>query len=149
MGKLTDEERAARPHLFKKGQSGNPLGASREVMLRNHENARKATRLREKFLDTLESRIATIEVLAEREASGLGQTEADAVRTQRVMALLNSDVNRLLTDSESRGLGAPRQPLEIEDRRERRLEDYSDEELLAIAMGDEEQEALPAPSEDE
>ena len=125
------------PQLYQKGTSGNPRGASSLTMLRTHENARKAVALREKMLDTLASRIATIEVMVARE---FGEQGADKVREMtdiRIMALLTPDVNRLITDSESRGLGAPKQQLDIDanlvDRR--RPEEFSDEELAQIIEG--------------
>ncbi len=125
------------PQLYRKGQSGNPRGASSLTMLRTHENARKAVALREKMLDTIASRIATIEVMTAREfADDPRQIEEN---TQlRIMRLLTPDVNRLITDSENRGLGAPRQSVDIdavltEDRR--RPEDFSDEELARIVEG--------------
>lgn len=126
------------PQLYTKGQSGNPRGASSLTMLRTHENARKAVALREKLLDTIASRIATIEVMTQREFADdpeqiLPQTE------MRIMRLLTPDVNRLITDSENRGMGAPRQSIDIdatltEDRR--RPEEFSDEELAAIVEGE-------------
>lgn len=136
-GKMTDEQRARMPQVFKKGQSGNPLGMTGPVARRIKSNAEKATNLREKFLDTLASRIATIEVLAEREASG-DMDVADQLKQQRILLLLNSDVNKLITDSENRGLGAPKLPVSLDDQRERRLEDMSDAELAAIAAGEDE-----------
>lgn len=81
---------------FQKGQSGNPSGSTREQQLMRKENAIKATKLRREFLDTLESRIATIKA---QEAEHPG--EADP----RILQLLNADVNRLMTDSEDRGYG--------------------------------------------
>lgn len=134
MAKLTPEELAARPHLFKKGQSGNPAGIPREVAQRTRKNAAKAAELREKFLDTLESRIKTVEVMAEKEANG-NADEASRLKSMRVMEILNADVNRLMTDSENRGFGAPKQQIDLEDRRDKSLEDMTDEELAAIASG--------------
>lgn len=126
------------PQLYKKGQSGNPRGASSLTMLRTHENARKAVALREKMLDTIASRIATIEVMTQREFA----EDPEQIQPQtemRIMRLLTPDVNRLITDSENRGLGAPRQSVDIdavitEDRR--RPDEFSDEELAAIVEGE-------------
>lgn len=137
-GPITEEQRARMPQLYKKGQSGNPRGASSLTMLRTHENARKAVALREKMLDTIASRIATIEVMTQREFAG----DPDQIQPQtemRIMRLLTPDVNRLITDSENRGLGAPRQSVDIDavltdDRR--RPEEFSDEELAAIVEGE-------------
>ena len=137
-GPITDEQRARMPQLFKKGQSGNPKGASSITMLRTHENARRAVAIREKMLSTLESRIATIEVMVAREFSETPELIEQETQV-RIMLLLTPDVNRLLTDSENRGLGAPRQVVDIdatavEDRR--RPEEYSDEELAEILEGE-------------
>lgn len=136
-GPITEEQRARMPQLYKKGQSGNPRGASSLTMLRTHENARKAVALREKLLDTIASRIATIEVMTQREFAD----DPEQIQPQtemRIMRLLTPDVNRLITDSENRGLGAPRQSVDIDavltdDRR--RPEEFSDEELAAIVDG--------------
>lgn len=135
---LTDDQRARMPQLYRRGQSGNPRGASSLTMLRTHENARKAVALRERLLDTLQSRIATIEVMTAREFDGSTQEEIDAQIQIRVLRLLTPDVNRLITDSENRGLGAPRQSVDIDavltqDRR--RPEEFSDEELASIVDG--------------
>ena len=138
-GPLTEEQKARMPQLFSKGQSGNPRGASSLTMLRTHENARKAVALREKMLDTLAARIATIEVSVAREYAD-DPEKIDEIVALRTMALLTPDVNRLLTDSENRGLGAPRQIVDLDavfsdqDSR-RRPEDFTDEELASIIDG--------------
>ncbi len=138
-GPLTEEQKARMPQLFAKGQSGNPRGASRLTMLRTHENARKAVALREKMLDTLAARIATIEMSVSREFADQPE-KIDEIVALRTMALLTPDVNRLLTDSENRGLGAPRQVVDLDavfsdsDSR-RRPEDFTDEELASIIDG--------------
>lgn len=105
------------------------------VRVRAINNAKRATELREVFLETLHSRIATIRAVAEREGVGSAE-EIQLLVDQRIMQLLSADVNRLMTDSENRGLGAPRVAIELDDVRGRALEDMTDEELAAIATSD-------------
>lgn len=125
------------PQLYRKGQSGNPRGATSLTMLRTHANARRAVEIRERLLTAFQSRIATIEVQTRREFAH-DPEEAEVMIERRITALLSPDLNRLLTDSESRGLGAPKQIVEADVvHRERRPEEFSDEELAAIAAGDE------------
>lgn len=134
-GPLTDEQRSRMPQLYQRGQSGNPRGATSLTMLRTHANARRAVELREKMLIAFESRIATIEVQTRSEFCH-DPEEAEVMIARRITALLTPDLNRLLTDSESRGLGAPKQIVEADVvHRGRRPEEYSDEELAAIASG--------------
>ena len=137
-GPATEDQKSRMPQLYKKGQSGNPRGTSSLTMLRTHENARKAVALRERLLDTLHSRIATIEVMTTREFADEPERIDEQIQI-RVLRLLTPDVNRLITDAENRGLGAPRQSVDIDavvsaDRR--RPEDFSDEELSRIVEGD-------------
>jgi hypothetical protein len=141
------------PQLYKKGQSGNPRGATSLTMLRTHENARRAVEIRNRLLRAYESRIADIEVRTMREFA-FDPEEGREMVEKRITALISSDLNRLLADSENRGLGAPRQFLEVETvRTEKRLEEYSDDELLAIAEGgdivDASFEELPAPEHED
>lgn len=118
-----------------KGVSGNPSGVSREVMLRTHSNARKATALREQFLDALESRIATVRLQAYREAPDLA-IDAETLAARRVLDLLTPEVNRLLADSEARGYGAPKVTLSVPSVGDQRpLSEYDDHELEAIVLG--------------
>lgn len=126
------------PQLYKKGQSGNPRGATSLTMHRTHENARRAVGIRAKMLETIESRIATIEVMTAREFADSPE-EIEAQTQVRILRLLTPDVNRLITDSENRGMGAPRQAIDIDasvsgDRR--RPEEYTDEELADILDGE-------------
>lgn len=137
------------PQLYKKGQSGNPRGATSLTMLRTHENARRAVEIRNRLLRAYESRIATIEVQTMKEFA-FDPDEGRMMVEKRITALVSSDLNRLLADSESRGLGAPKQYVEMETvRTEKSLDEYTDEELLAIAEGsdiiDASFEELPAP----
>lgn len=134
-GKATEEQKSRMPQLYSPGQTGNRRGASSITMLRVHENARKATILREKMLDTLASRIATIEARTVSEYADEPE-KIDEMVAMRTMALLTADVNRLITDSESRGFGAPRQTVDIDanvfQQQSRRPEEFSDDELAAI-----------------
>lgn len=132
---LPNASKEKMPQLFQKGRSGNPLGGTRESALGGIRNAEKAVRIREKFLDTLQSRIATIEVIADRESEGDPEL-AESLKTTRIMALLSADVNRLMTDSENRGFGAPKQIVEQLPTATRSLDEYSDDELLLIASGE-------------
>jgi hypothetical protein len=120
-----------KPHLWKKGQSGNPRGHNSTSAKRIQKNAAKATELREKFLSTLESRIATIEVMAEDEFAN-DPSSAEREKSSRIMALLDADINRLMTDSENRGYGAPKQPVDL-TKRTVAADDMDDDELAAIA----------------
>lgn len=117
------------------------------VRVRAINNAKRATELREVFLETLHSRIATIRAVAEREGTGSPE-EIQLLVDQRIMQLLSADVNRLMTDSENRGLGAPRQAIELDDVRGRALEDMSDEELAQIAAGESDEQTLEDESGD-
>lgn len=135
-GPLTEEQKARMPQLYKKGETGNPRGATSLTMLRTHANARRAVEIRERLLTAFESRIATIEVQTRTEFA-FDPNEAEVMIARRITALLTPDLNRLLTDSESRGLGAPKQIVEADVvHRGKRPEEYSDEELAAIVSGD-------------
>lgn len=71
---------------FKKGQSGNPGGLSSEAHKLIRENAERATRLRARLLEQLES----------------GSLE------------LSSELLKALKDAEDRGYGAPKQDHSVE-----------------------------------
>ena len=78
---------------FTKGQSGNPSGLPAETQRLIRENAEKALRIRAKMLELVASKIE-----GASEAEGLGMVES---------AML-----KLLQDAETRGLGAPVQPVD-------------------------------------
>jgi len=78
---------------FKKGQSGNPGGMSSAQARLIRENAEAASRIRAKLLE------ATEEVLKD--------ANADEVLEKIEAAML-----KLLTDSETRGMGAPVQQVD-------------------------------------
>ena len=98
-------------------------------------NARKATDLRRRMLDALESRIegAIVHVLdeltPEEQAIYTSTGKIPEEASTRIMSYLSADVNRLLTDSENRGYGNPTQPHDHGDRPRREItEDMSDAE---------------------
>lgn len=131
---MAEKRRGGNP-AWVKGVSGNPSGTSREVMIRTHNNARKATALREKFLEALESRIATVTLQAHRDAPDL-HVDAESLAARRVLDLLTPEVNRLLADSEARGYGAPKTILDVRLPAEKPLNEYSEAELEAIVNGE-------------
>lgn len=77
---------------FKPGQSGNPGGKTSAQRQLEAENAERATRIRAKLLEALEARLSEDGADAEKDIRG--------------------EVLKLLKDSEDRGLGAPKQPVE-------------------------------------
>lgn len=78
---------------FKKGQSGNPGGMSSEQARLIRENAEAASRIRAKLLKATEETLATADPNA-------------------VMESIEAAMLKLLTDSETRGLGAPVQQID-------------------------------------
>lgn len=79
---------------FKKGQSGNPGGLTSDAKSMALANAEAAIRIRERILRAAEARmveLSTEEVLSE---------------------FVEAAMLKLLTDSETRGLGAPVQPVD-------------------------------------
>ena len=146
--KIPPSVRARMPQVWKKGESGNPSGMTSAVAIQIRNNAKRATHIREKFLTTLQSQIATNEVLADMEESGT-LDERNQRKQRRILDLLGPDVNRLLRDSEDRGFGAPKQSVEVDDQRQKRLEDMTDAELEAVVMGgDEDPDAGDGADED-
>lgn len=94
-------------------------GAMRKALTRL--NAQKATELRARFLDAVESRIATIEVTAE--------TPDEA--NQQIAAMAKGDMLRLLTDSEDRGYGKPTQKQELNHALTRQIDEDMSPETAA------------------
>jgi hypothetical protein len=78
---------------FTKGQSGNPSGLSSEMYQRIQDNARKAVEIRSKLLDALAEHVA------------------NASDVERLGSIENAML-KLLQDAETRGLGAPVQPVD-------------------------------------
>ena len=78
---------------FKKGQSGNPGGMSSEQARLIRENAEAASRIRAKLLKATEDTLATAD-------------------PNTVMESIEAAMLKLLTDSETRGLGAPVQQID-------------------------------------
>lgn len=77
-------------------------------------NARKATLIRAKLLEALESRIESAIVRAEvREGEVLEDGRMCEEASERVLSMLKGDTLRLLTDSEDRGYGKPTQKQEL------------------------------------
>ena len=96
-------------YRFKPGQSGNPGGKTKEQRRLEVENAERATRIRGQLLAALEETL-----LAHRDVADLsGITQS-----------ITGDNLRMLKDAEDRGLGAPKQTVELADHRK------TDEELV-------------------
>lgn len=79
---------------FKKGQSGNPGGLTSDAKLMSLANAETAIRIRNRVLRAAEAK--------------LNECSTDEVLEQFVEAAML----KLLTDSETRGLGAPVQAID-------------------------------------
>ncbi|HET7412461.1 MAG TPA: hypothetical protein VFJ18_07335 [Pararhizobium sp.] len=101
-------------HRFQPGQSGNPGGKTSAQRKLEVQNAEKATRIRNRLLTALEHVV--------------GKDDGQEMCPEDVAAALKGitpEVMRMLTDAENRGLGAPKQTVEVDDRR------MTDEEILA------------------
>jgi hypothetical protein len=70
-------------------------GATKDIMKIRQQNGFKAMMIRERLLDAAIGRIETVLMNDPDQAN------------ERIYAMLNSDLNRLLTDSESRAFGQP------------------------------------------
>ncbi len=108
----------------------NLFGMSNRDAAQGRINAKTALRVRAMLLETLESRIATqyaiiYDPTATDEERGAAQSA--------ILKFISSDVNTMLRDSETRGLGAPKQEIQL-TREEKKLEDMSDEELEGIII---------------
>lgn len=124
------------PHLaaqrFVKGQSGNPnlFGMSNKDAAQGRINAKTALRVRAMMLETLESRIATeYAIMYDPDATDEERTEAQ----QKILKFINADVNTMLRDAETRGLGAPKQEIVMKSE-DKKLEDMTDEELEGLIL---------------
>jgi hypothetical protein len=82
---------------FAPGQSGNPGGKTSAQRKMEIENAERATRIRGRFLEALEGLM-------------LEHPEKETLIEER----LTGEVLRLIKESEDRGLGTPKQSLDIE-----------------------------------
>ena len=105
---------------FKKGQSGNPGGMSSETARLIRDNADAAARIRAKLLS------ATEETL-------------DSDATDAIMKRIDAAMLKLLTDSETRGMGAPVQQIDntsSDGSMSPRAAEMTDEQLARIASGD-------------
>lgn len=117
---------------FVKGQSGNPnlFGMSNKDAAQGRINAKTALRVRAMMLETLESRIATeYAIMYDPDATDEERVEAQ----QKILKFINADVNTMLRDAETRGLGAPKQEI-IMKNEEKKLEDMTDEELEGLIL---------------
>ena|SRR5690625_1916107 len=86
-------KRPPKDKQWKPGQSGNPGGIDSATRKKINENARKAVRLQELFLDGL--------LVA---AESLSEDERDK--------LLRADVNKIMADALDRSLGKATQPID-------------------------------------
>ena len=77
---------------IKPGEKRNPGGRTSESKKLELQNAEAAMRIRDRLLRATEARLVELS-------------------TEEVMALIEPAMLKLLTDSETRGLGAPVQPL--------------------------------------
>lgn len=119
-------------HRFVKGQTGNPnlFGMSNKDAAQGRINAKTALRVRAMILETLESKIATqYAIMYDPDATAEEIKEAQAA----ILKHLNADVNTLLRDAETRGLGAPKQEITMKTE-DKKLEDMTDEELEGILI---------------
>lgn len=73
---------------FKKGQSGNPGGKTKEQKRIEIENAERAMRIRAKLLAATEAKLA-------------------AISEDKALEFVEAAMLKLLKDAEDRGLGAP------------------------------------------
>ena len=80
---------------FKKGQSGNPGGITSSAKAMSLANAEAAIRIRQRVLRAAEAR--------------LNELSSEEVLAEYVEAAML----KLLTDSETRGLGAPQQAVDV------------------------------------
>lgn len=82
---------------FQPGVATNPGGKTSEQRQREIANAERATRIRERLLKALEKQIAALD----------DNASADRITTE---------VLKMLKDSEDRGLGAPKQEMDVTNR---------------------------------
>lgn len=95
---------------FPKGHCGNPGGVPAQERAQMLVNAEKATFIRKRLLDALESKIESAIVRAEvQEGEVVGEDGISIDAAERVMKLLKGDTLRLLADAEDRGYGKPTQ----------------------------------------
>ena len=107
------ENPKSRPHLkpyqFRPGQSGNPGGKTKQQVKLERENAERASNIRHMLLIAVEHAMKQHVVIPE------GDDGTAYLRDpEKVLAMANGDVLRLLKDSEERGLGKPVQPFEVD-----------------------------------
>lgn len=117
---------------FVKGQTGNPnlFGMSNRDAAQGRINAKTALRIRATLLETLESQIATQQlVVVNPEATAEERNEA----IQKILKFISSDVNTMLRDAETRGLGAPKQEISLKTE-DKSLEEMTDAELEEILL---------------
>jgi len=115
-----------------KGEHGNSnlFKMSNKDAAQGRINAKTALRVRAMLLETLESRIATqYAIMYDPEATPEEVAEAQ----QAILKFISGDVNTMLRDAETRGLGTPKQEIQI-TRETKSLEDMSDEELEGIII---------------
>lgn len=115
-----------------KGQSGNPnlFGMSNRDASQGRLNAKSALRVRAMLLSTLESTIATqMSILHDPEATDEEREEAQ----KKILKFISADVNTMLRDAETRGLGAPKQEIKL-TQETKSVEDMTDEELEGLIL---------------
>ena len=129
--------RAAATQFVKSGfPNTNLFGMSNRDAAQGRINAKTALRVRAMLLETLESRIATQYAVIYDPTSTDEEREAAQAT---ILKFISSDVNTMLRDAETRGLGAPKQEIQL-TREDKKLEDMTDEELEGIIIdGDYEQ----------
>lgn len=94
-------------------------------------NALKATKLRQKLLEALESQIESYIVRAEIEPDEDHDTPMPREAATKILQLMKGDTLRMLTDSEDRGYGKPTQKQELSHSLSRKIEDDMTPETAA------------------
>lgn len=94
-------------------------------------NALKATQLRAKLLDAIESQIESYIVRAEIEPDEPHDTPMPREAAAKIIGLLKGETLRMLTDAEDRGYGKPTQKQELSHSLSRRIDDDMTPETAA------------------
>jgi len=131
---------------FVKGQTGNPnlFGMSNRDAAQGRINAKTALRIRATLLETLESQIATQQLVVVN-PDATEEERAEAI--QKILKFINSDVNTMLRDAETRGLGAPKQEISLKTE-DKSLEEMTDDELEEILLTEADYDILPPGDDD-
>ena len=113
---------------FGAGNNANPQGKTSEQKKLEIENAVRATRLRGRFLLSLEAQIEIAD-RAHEKAREEGE-DVGEIHTATPMAMITSEILKLLKDTEDRGLGTSAQSIALTNP-DGNLKNKSDAELEA------------------